>query len=271
MTRNLFVRLITGVVMFPLVLVALFLGGAAFTVLVMIVMLVGALELNLIVTHKQIRVSTLISLMIVTAVGLMRPIFGENNVVVFGIALVGMGILFALAYFQAEPPHGLRDACVTVIGTAYLALAAYFSLYLRDLPAGIILWLLLFFGTSGMDTFSYVGGRLFGKHRLAPTISPSKTVEGAVIGGICAIIFAVALLVSTHTFLPITLIIALSTPVADVAGDLLESWVKRLYGVKDSYISWLNIFPGHGGVLDRIDGLSLVILTSVMILTNAGL
>lgn len=268
MTRNLIVRLVTGAALLPFVLMALWLGGVPFTILVMIVLLVGTLELNLIVSHKRIRPSAAFSLGIVSAIGLLRPLGGEpERAVWFGVVAL-LALLFALVYWESK---SARDALVTALGTAYIAFAAYFALVLRELPNGLIYWALVFIGTSGMDTFSYIGGRLFGKHRLAPHISPGKTVEGAVIGGVCCVVIALAFLAAASTLTPVAVIITLSMPFADVAGDLLESWAKRLYNVKDSYIPWLNIFPGHGGVLDRVDGLLMVILIATGILALAGM
>ncbi len=271
MTRNLLVRILTGFVFFPVALVALFYGGTAFTILIMIIMLISTLELNNLVAHKHVRFSTILSVIIVTIVGLMRPLFGGSNPLVWLMAAIGLAILFVLTYLIGESQSKLRDALVSVVGTIYLALGGYFSIYIRALPAGFILWLLMFIGAFGMDTFSYIGGRLFGRHRLAPAISPGKTVEGAVIGGLCAIVIAIALLISTETLILVTLVITVAMPIADLAGDLLESYVKRLYGVKDSNIPWLNIFPGHGGVFDRIDGMLMVVLITMLFLALAGL
>ncbi|MBN8637727.1 MAG: phosphatidate cytidylyltransferase [Anaerolineae bacterium] len=271
MTRNLLVRLLTGILLFPVALAALFYGGTAFTILIMIILLIATLEVNNLAAHKHVRFSTITSVIIVTVVGLMRPLFGGSIPFVWISAAFGLGLLFVLAYAAGERQHRLRDALVSVIGTTYLALGAYFSLYIRDLPAGFILWLLMFIGAFGMDTFSYIGGRLFGRHRLAPAISPGKTVEGAVIGGLCAIVIAVALLISTNTLIPVLIAVTIAMPFADLAGDLLESYVKRLYGAKDSNIPWLNVFPGHGGVFDRIDGMLMVVMITMLFLALAGL
>ncbi len=271
MTRNLLVRLLTGILLFPVALAALFYGGTAFTILIMIILLIATLEVNNLAAHKHVRFSTITSVIIVTVVGLMRPLFGGSNPLVWISAAFGLGLLFVLAYAAGERQHRLRDALVSVIGTTYLALGAYFSLYIRDLPAGFILWLLMFIGAFGMDTFSYIGGRLFGRHRLAPAISPGKTVEGAVIGGLCAMVIAFALLMSTNTVIPVLIAVTIAMPFADLAGDLLESYVKRLYGAKDSNIPWLNVFPGHGGVFDRIDGLLMVVVVTMLFLALAGL
>ena len=102
------------------------------------------------------------------------------------------------------------------------------------------------------DTLAYFVGRLIGRHKLAPTISPGKTWEGFV-GGTVATIFVtfVALYDTRHEFLSIgqALLLGLALAAAAPLGDLFESLLKRDMGVKDSG----NVLAGHGGVLDRID------------------
>lgn len=140
-----------------------------------------------------------------------------------------------------------------VLGAIYIGLPISLLLVVRGRPDGVW-WVLMFLFTNwGTDTFALLGGRLFGTHKLAPTISPGKTVEGAVIGYICGALsgFVVAQLGG----LPLnpTLISAVTLPLFAILGDLFESWLKRRYHVKDSG----NILPGHGGFLDRIDGILL--------------
>jgi len=116
-------------------------------------------------------------------------------------------------------------------------------------------WLLLFsiVIVALADIGGYVAGNLFGKHKLAPVVSPGKTWEGFAGGMIlqCGLIAAVAPVLPSA--IPIAALVALVIPVAlySVVGDLFESMVKRHSGVKDSG----HLLPGHGGVLDRIDGL----------------
>lgn len=102
------------------------------------------------------------------------------------------------------------------------------------------------------DTGAYFAGRAFGRHKLAPRISPNKTVEGLVGGMVCALL-AAALFAwyagATLQQQPLVLGVALVTFLASVVGDLFESLLKRHVGVKDSG----DILPGHGGILDRID------------------
>ena len=116
-------------------------------------------------------------------------------------------------------------------------------------------------GVWASDTFAYFAGSAFGKHKLCPTISPNKSVEGAVagfIGSVAVIIGGMHYLNTANVFQGSTLLaVMLGVGVAIVAplGDLVESILKRNFGVKDSG----KIFPGHGGVLDRCDSLLFAI------------
>ena len=106
---------------------------------------------------------------------------------------------------------------------------------------------------AASDTFQYYSGRTFGRRPLAPTISPKKTIEGAVGGLVLAPLVLVAI---AHWWLPrvpplAAWVVGLGIVLAGIAGDLFESALKRAAGVKDSG----TLIPGHGGMLDRIDAL----------------
>lgn len=102
------------------------------------------------------------------------------------------------------------------------------------------------------DTAAYFFGRRFGRHKLAPRISPGKTWEGAIGALAAVVVYAAALSVAVGMPLVSLVIMAAGLLYVSVLGDLFESWIKRVAGMKDSG----NVLPGHGGVLDRIDALT---------------
>lgn len=149
--------------------------------------------------------------------------------------------------------QSLRDGAMTLFGVLYLGLTLGTLSMTRLLPLGEWLIFFLLLVTWASDTGAYLVGTLYGRHRLAPTISPKKTVEGLVGGLIAAII---AGYVARWWFLPDLsgldcLILATLLTITGLWGDLTESAMKRSVGMKDSG----GILPGHGGMLDRLDSL----------------
>lgn len=139
-----------------------------------------------------------------------------------------------------------------VAGFVYCLLPAIALLWIRDRSGdqGLSLLLWMFLVTWATDIGGYFVGRRFGKRKLAPSISPGKTVEGLWGGVAAAAVFGAAWVVATDLNRALILLAPLFA-IAAQGGDLFESKMKRQAGIKDSG-DWL---PGHGGVLDRLDGL----------------
>lgn len=162
--------------------------------------------------------------------------------------------------FQKDFSKLLTGLGVTITGVVYIAFLGGFLIAARvgfDAFPGLSTKLLLFFFAVifGSDAGAYFAGRAFGKHKLAPAISPGKTIEGLV-GGIIAAAGIAAL--CTLIFFPelpypYSVSLAVVMAVVGVLGDLAESAMKRGSGAKDA----ANILPGHGGILDRLDSLLL--------------
>ena len=148
-----------------------------------------------------------------------------------------------------------------IAGFLYCVLPAVALLWIRDRSGdhGISLLLWVFLVTWATDIGAYFAGRSFGKRKLAPSISPGKTVEGLWGGVAAAALFGAAWVIATDLNRALILLAPLFA-IAAQGGDLFESKMKRWAGVKDSG-DWL---PGHGGVLDRVDGLvPVAVLTFV--------
>lgn len=154
----------------------------------------------------------------------------------------------------------LREAAgrtgITLLGILYVGLLFTPLALLRQRPSGAV-WMALALGVTFLnDTAAYFAGRFFGRHKLHPRISPGKTVEGAV-GGVLGSVAAAAVVklffLPEFTWLDCVLL-GVPAGLLGQIGDLCESMIKRGAGVKDSG----RLLPGHGGVLDRIDGLLFV-------------
>jgi len=181
------------------------------------------------------------------------------DLLVVTIAITIVAILISQAFrFQKDFSMMLTGIGVTLVGVFYVAFLGGFLVATRvgfESMPGLSTHLLAFFFLVifGSDSGAYFAGRLFGKHKLAPVISPGKTVEG-LIGGIAAAAAFAAL--STFWFfheLPYQFSIPLAIALAAVGvlGDLCESAMKRGSKTKDA----ASILPGHGGLLDRLDSL----------------
>jgi phosphatidate cytidylyltransferase len=160
---------------------------------------------------------------------------------------------FRLFAYPAQRDHAVDDVAKTVMGLLYVCLPLALLLFIDKHPRGSLWVFFLLTVIFANDTGAYYAGRLLGKHKLHPSVSPNKTWEGT-IGGIALSLIASYLFVLLFPlFKTAWQRIGLTVTIAILGqiGDLTESMLKRNYGRKDTG----KILPGHGGVLDRIDGL----------------
>ncbi|EHO48545.1 phosphatidate cytidylyltransferase [Lentilactobacillus kisonensis] len=148
------------------------------------------------------------------------------------------------------------DAGVISLGMLYVGMGFHYFILARGVSLIVLLYALFIVWST--DSGAYIFGRLFGKHKLAPRISPNKTWEGSVYGSLAATvicsIFVFFFPIEGYSLLQM-IIITVILSIAGQFGDLIESALKRYYGVKDSG----KILPGHGGILDRFDSLLFVL------------
>ncbi len=185
-----------------------------------------------------------------------------NNGFIFACYLTAIMIiinLFLAIYYNAD----LRKTGWTLLNYLYPAMLLLFMLLANDMGDNSFIVLLLAFVISPIsDTFAYLVGSKVGGKKLCPRLSPKKTWSGAIGGTVGGMIFAliVGLIVrpDLNVFSPAVfyLIVGLLASVINIFGDLAESYIKRRMGIKDMG----KIMPGHGGVLDRIDGTMFVIV-----------
>ena len=177
-----------------------------------------------------------------------------------------VGIAFVIRLLSKPSNNSITDISVTISGAFYLAIPLVSLLVLGIFPSFSITnfnWqvpLSIFILTWTNDTGAYLSGRTFGKHKLFERISPNKTWEGSIGGGIFTIIGAITIQYFWgHFSVPVWIGAAILISIFANLGDLMESAFKRNAGVKDSG----NIMPGHGGILDRFDA---ILLTAPVIL-----
>ncbi len=183
-----------------------------------------------------------------------------------GVLIWVLAALAVLAYPASASV--MRHGWVAGVAGLLICWAAWISLVvIRAAPDGAnwVLWLLLL--VWGADIGAYFAGRRFGRNKLAPAVSPGKTWEG-VWGGLAASsVLCGLLLLAMGRFNAGWLAVMLLLVAISVFGDLFESVLKRVRGIKDSG----SLLPGHGGVLDRIDSVVAVLPCLALILLNAGL
>ena len=250
-------RLFTAAIGVPVVLLAIFGGVPGVAGIVLAAAIVAGYELAAL--GRQTGFSRAASMAIPPLLVAATAVFAflspvgdhvQNGAIVASAVLAGLAVLFAVTAYPRVSP-------LARIG---LLAAVYFGVLLAHAPALVRLengreWVLIaVLGTFAADTGAYAVGTLFGRHKIAPRISPAKSFEGLA-GGMLASAGAVAALVAV--FDPgLTVwagaLLGVGMGAAAAAGDMLESWLKRRADVKESG----NLVPGHGGILDRIDSLS---------------
>jgi phosphatidate cytidylyltransferase len=169
----------------------------------------------------------------------------------FGWGGAGVLLLAGLAWLAVgRSPLALRDSVLyPLLGTVYVIVPIALLIALRGTEEGRLWVSLLAWVTWFTDSWALIGGRLVGRTRLAPTISPGKTVEGALVGIAFGVGAGTVILLVVGKGLVAGLLLSLLVGLATVAGDLFESFLKRHFQVKDAS----GLLPGHGGFLDRMD------------------
>jgi phosphatidate cytidylyltransferase len=176
--------------------------------------------------------------------------------------LIALAVAFIIAVLAAiaAPAESRRWA---VCGALYAALLVIAPVVLRsDVTLGLAAILLLFAVVWTTDILGYFGGRAFGGPKLAPSISPAKTWSGAICGVVgTAVVTAAAVAAMPQLGGPAVVVIGVLLSIASQIGDLVESALKRKFGVKDAS----RLIPGHGGVMDRLDGFWAAALCAAII------
>lgn len=251
-------RMLTGFIMGTITMGCIMLGGYYLLALLIFIIFAGSKEYVKILEHKGFYPS----LKIIIASGLIIAlIMFLHSVEYIALALTVCSFAaFMWVLFRGRQPY-IANVATTILGFVYCGYFPLHLLLLRDLNSpqfhdGLGFVVIMFTSILLTDIGCYYAGTKFGKHKLAPVISPNKTIEGSVGGVICAIFGALII----GYFIPglqwyLTVFAALFCTVFAQIGDLCESLIKRDAGVKDSG----NSLPGHGGFLDRTDSFILTI------------
>lgn len=269
---NFMVRLLTAIVLIPIVLFGARIGGVVWTALVLALAIVATIEFYMLASGRWSQGSAITGVPMVLAT--LLAFHFEYAILVPVVIIVGalMTTIWEYVRHPSDLNQCLWQAITTVAGVLYVGLPIGAMIAIRNMNDGFLWLMVLFAVTWGTDTFAYFGGRAFGKHKLAPKLSPKKTIEGAIVGVFGGILPALLFMAVGDKIEPVSLIMICLAPFVAIGGDLFESALKRFFNVKDSHVAGLNIIPGHGGVLDRIDALLMVSLFFYvfMLLTGIG-
>ena len=247
-------RLLSGIVLVIIAFATIFLGGDVLFATLLIISLIGVSEL-----YKVVKIEKA-PLGIVGYAGVIAYYFliraqKKEDLMMFAIILL---VLLMAVYVFAFPKYVSEQVMTAYFGVFYVAIMLSYIYQTRLLKDGLFLVGLVFLCSWGCDTCAYCVGVLIGKHKMAPVLSPKKSVEGG-IGGIvgAALLGAIYGLIFDLDWQGCVILCAAGGAVSQI-GDLAASAIKRNHDIKD----YGHLIPGHGGILDRFDS---VIFTAPII------
>jgi phosphatidate cytidylyltransferase len=261
-------RILSAIVLL-LICVPLLLKGESY--FAMLTLVVGVLcfkelyDLRL----KEKKLSWLISILAYLAVGflILNNYQGKELVLTLDyriLTFITLGFLIPLVIIGDNKKYNLLDALYLIGCILFIGFSFNLMIVIRNYSLTYFIYYLLI--AIFTDTFALVGGKLIGKNKLAPTISPNKTVEGFVVGtamgSFVGILYYLTVINSSVSFINL-LIVTVTLSMIGELGDLVFSQIKRFYEQKD----FSNIIPGHGGMLDMFDSLIFIII-SVLLFIN---
>lgn len=269
-------RILFGLVGAPITVALIYAGGWIFTAALGAIAAVGAWELFRMARAGGSEPLERVGIVLAACIPLFvhSSYLGVHRFSITSGVMIFLALTAAVIWARGVSRRPLLSLSVTVAGIIYPALVTYmypirYHDYVVDPLAGTVLVMFPVMLTWSTDTGAYAFGRMLGRHKLIPSVSPGKTIEGAVGGVVLAV--AIAWLYTRFLLQPFAQLsmrpiglVAFAIVIAIVAqvGDLAESLFKRDAGVKDSS----KLLPGHGGILDRFDSLLFVLPVAYLLL-----
>ncbi len=247
-------RLISGIVLVLIAFVTLYLGDFPTWIVTLAISLIGVHELLHVIQREK---SALAVLIYTGSILYYLLIMLKLEQYILPLALLVLMLLFTV-YVFTFPKYNISEVAISYFALFYVTIMLSCIYRIRVLENGAYLIVLVFLSAWGNDTLAYCAGRLFGKHKMSPILSPKKTIEGAVGGVVGAGILGAlyALIAKQFITVQFNIVIAFALTCAiggliSIIGDLGASAIKRNYDIKD----YSNLIPGHGGILDRFDSI----------------
>jgi phosphatidate cytidylyltransferase len=267
--KNLLTRTLTGILFVAVVVGAIYLHPLSSAALFLVIAILGYIELIRLVNHDITRIFLLPGLITGIMIYAIILLVSMGILPFYGMSLI-IPVLFIAPLYEWISGRKPTNKSTTAEWAAIFYVFIPFSLsnFLLDVrlpgfehePFRLVSVLILVWAN---DVFAYLGGIIYGRHKLAPVISPSKTWEGTLTGIVAAIVAGIIFSrFDNYLLLPEWIILALIVAVAGILGDLGESRLKRSIRAKDSG----NLLPGHGGILDRFDAFLFAIPAALIYL-----
>ena len=250
-------RLISGIVLVIIALATIISGSWILFFTLLAVSLIGMRELYKVmkVSDEHVTVLELVGYLgAVLYYIAMKADFGNYGTMAIIISM----ILILFVYVFGYPKYHAEQVMAAFFGVVYVAVMLSFIYLTRSLPDGKFLVWLIFLCSWGCDTCAYCVGMLIGKHKMAPVLSPKKSIEGAVGGVAGAALLGVIYAAATQGKMAEYALICAVGALISMVGDLAASAIKRNQNIKD----YGKLIPGHGGIQDRFDS---VIITAPVI------
>jgi len=254
-------RLLSGILLVIIALATIISGGDVLFATLLLISFIGMTEIYRVleISGKLLGIAGYIA---AVAYYVLLRFELQQYIVMLAIAFI---IVLMMIYVFAYPKYRSEQIMLAFFGLFYVAFMLSYVYQIRMLPQGAFIVWLVFICSWGCDTSAYCVGMLLGKHKLAPVLSPKKSIEGAVGGVAGAALLGVLYALAVNHFWPgasanllqYALISAAGAVISQV-GDLAASGIKRNHDIKD----YGNLIPGHGGILDRFDS---VIFTAPII------
>lgn len=254
MRQRVISAIIALIICIPLVLV----GGIPFQIFVGIISVIALFEL-LRCSSVNIKYSDIIKLISYVLIFLFVMLDVSTIVKVLGVFL----ILSIPMIFSDKEKYNIES--FMYLFSSIVILGLVFSYFVMIRITDINVFIFLFLITILTDTFAYIGGKTFGKHKLIPSVSPNKTIEGTVIGTFAGTIVPSIFylyMVDPGSSLGFIIFMVLILSILGQLGDLFFSSIKRYYKIKD----FSNIMPGHGGILDRLDSIIFALIGYIVLI-----
>lgn len=242
-------RLISGIGLVLVLLALMYLGGDVLLVALGMIALVGLFEFYRVFSLEKSILGYIGYIMSILYFVNLKFHFFADIQAIFILTIMLMLAVMVFTY----PKHHVNEIFEVFFGLIYVSVMIATVYLTREMHHGFYLVWLIFIASWGSDTCAYCVGMLVGKHKLAPVLSPKKSIEGA-IGGVIgavliALVYSVLIPASFHDIgMPYMIIAAIGAVISQI-GDLSASGIKRMFKVKD----YGHLIPGHGGILDRFD------------------